>query len=274
MRGHIRRILFGVLSPLVALGVVACSEPTVFLGSNGVPDSCSLAPVVPPASLGLDAFYQKYVDANGIPVVSSVNVADAALRQACIITTHMTRKRDDVRQAMIARDLRVAVIGVTEVTLDIPEYSDLPSNSEHHWNQERGEPASAARPVCSVGEENLLCLTDDPFAGAAILVDTLAYAIKDFGLSVVKPDFDARLTAAYESATSAGLWQNTLTARVASFYFPGGVMDWYDADLEADPADGVYNFVNTRAELEAYDPTLAGLIAEQFVVDDWRPGCP
>jgi len=274
MRQHFGITFFGFWIPLALPGLVACSEPTVVLGSNGVPPSCALAPIIPPVSLGLNDFYQKYLDGNGIPIVSSVNVSDLAVRQACVVTSHLTRKRDDVRRSMISKNLRVAVIGVSEVTLDIPEYSDLPPDPTRNWNQERGEGATDVRPVCSAGEENLLCLSDDPYAGAAILVDTLAYAIQDFGLSIVVPNFDARLNAAYQAATSAGLWQHTMAAQNTSFYFAEGVMDWYDASQQADPADGVYNFVSTRAELEAYDPTLAAIIAEQFVIDDWRPRCP
>jgi len=256
---------------LLALG---CSEPTVYVGSNAVPQSCAITPSAPPSQLSLDSFYQKYLDAKGTPVVSSGQVSDAALRQACIITSHLTPKRDDVRQSLLDNHFRVAVIGVNEVTLDIPEYSDLPTNSDRNWNQERGEGATVARPVSSAGEENLLCLSGDIYAGESILVDTLAYAVHDLGLSLVDSTFDTRLDAAYQAAINAGLWQNTFAAQSAGFYFAEGVEDWYDANQQADPPDGVHNFVNTRAELDAYDPTLAEIISEQFAVDDWRYHCP
>ena len=246
----------------------------MLVGSNTVPPSCAVTPALPPASLGLNSFYGKYLDGAGIPVVSSANVSDVALRQACVITSHLVRKRDDVRLSMISKHLRIAIIGVNEVTLDIPEYSDLPPVSDRNWNQERGEGATEVRPVASVGEENLLCLANDPYAGASILVDTLAYAINDFGLSLVDSSFDSRLSAAYQAATNVGLWQNTMAAQKVAYYFAGGVQDWYDANIEANPPNGVYNEVNTRAELEAYDPPLAQIISENFVIDDWRPRCP
>jgi hypothetical protein len=253
---------------------VACSEPTVLVGSNSVPPSCAVAPVAPPASLGLASFYGKYLDAAGIPVVSSANVSDEALRRACVITSHVVRKRDDARVSMIRTNLRVGVIGVNEVTLDIPEYSNLPTVAGRNWNQERGEGATEVRPVASVGEENLLCLATDTYAGEAILVDTLAYAVHDFGLSRVDASFDTRLAAAYQAALDAGLWQNTMAGKDTTFYFAEGVEDWYDANQQSNPPDGVHNYVNTRAELEAYDPTLAQIISENFVIDDWRPRCP
>jgi len=265
---------FGFLVSLALPGLVACSEPTVYLGSNTVPAACAIKPALPPARLALDSFYQKYLDANGIPVVASVNVSDEALRQACVITSHLTRKRDEIRNSMQSKKLRVAIIGVDELTLDIPEYSDLPANSARNWNQERGEGATQIRPVCSAGEENLLCLTNDRYAGESILVDTLAYAIHDFGLSIVDAGFDAQLNTAYQTAIGAGLWQGTMAGQDTTFYFAEGVQDWYDTNNQASPADGVHNSVNTRAELEVYDPALAAIVAEQFALDDWRPRCP
>jgi len=48
------------------------------------------------------------------------------------------------------------------------------------------------------------------------------------------------------------------------------VQSWFDANLEADPPNGIHNHVNTREELEAYDPDLAKLIAEVFGHIEWR----
>ena len=36
----------------------------------------------------------------------------------------------------------------------------------------------------------------------------------------------------------------------------------------------MHNEINTRAELRAYDPTLAALVAETMPDDAWRPKCP
>ena len=39
-------------------------------------------------------------------------------------------------------------------------------------------------------------------------------------------------------------------------------------------ADGIHNQINTRAELERYDPELARLIAEAFANNTWRWRAP
>src|SRR5215813_14935571 len=64
----------------------------------------------PPAALGLDPFYKKYSDALGIPIVSSEKVPDAALLVARDITIHMLSKRPDLREALIAKKMRVGVM--------------------------------------------------------------------------------------------------------------------------------------------------------------------
>ena len=78
-----------------------------------------------PASLGVDPFYKKYVDAQGIPVISSDKVPDAALLVARDIINSMLAMRPDLRKAMIARKWRTGVIAEVEMTMDIPEYSRM-----------------------------------------------------------------------------------------------------------------------------------------------------
>src|SRR5262245_46946653 len=83
----------------------------------------SIGPV--PESLGLNAFYKKYTDAMGIPVVSSDKVPDAALLVARDIVNAMLAARSDIRKALVARRWRTGVIAEVEMTMDIPEYSRM-----------------------------------------------------------------------------------------------------------------------------------------------------
>src|SRR6185503_19418330 len=109
-------------------------------------------------------------DADGIPVLASGAVADTAVVTACNIVMHMLSARADVRDAMIAQQQRVAIIGVDEFTTDIPEYANLYTMFPGgNWDRLRGVGATRQIPVASVGEENLLCLQDDVFAGETLL---------------------------------------------------------------------------------------------------------
>ena len=49
------------------------------------------------------AFYRKYLDVKGMPVVASDEVADLALQRTYEIVTHMLAGRPDVVKAMVDR---------------------------------------------------------------------------------------------------------------------------------------------------------------------------
>lgn len=256
---------------LALVGGAGCDAGTTkSLGA----DYCAVPVAEPPASLGVDSFYRQYLNADGIPVLASSAVDAKAVVSACQIVLHMVRARKDVRDAMMRQQQSVAIIGANEVTTDIPEYSNLyqifPGQD---WDRLRGVGATLMIPVSSVGEENLLCLANDPFAGERLLVQTFATAVL-LGVEDVDNTFKSRIRAAYDAATSAGLWRNTYAAQNEIEYYAEGVQSWFDANPEVAQPDGNNGPINTRGELQAYDPALASLIAETMPSDSWRPTCP
>ena len=82
------------------------------------------------------------------------------------------------------------------------------------------------------------------------------------GFFPADPTFEGRLQEAYESARAAGLFANTYAMENSQEYWAEGVQDWYNTNLEADPPNGIHNFVDTREELLDYDPTLYALVDE------------
>ena len=266
-----------VIAAFAAVGLAAgagCDAgKTKLIGHEDPQARCLLSPTAPPA--GTPAFYQKYLDGYGIPVQSSAAVSDTALASACLIAANMVRFSNDVREKMIQQKQRVAVLGVDEVTTDVPEYANLYSMFPgQDWDALRGVGATIMIPVSSVGEENLLCLATDVFAGEQILVQTFATAVLLALERVDGSTFGARLDAAYDAAMRAGLWQNTYAAANPIEYYAVAVQTWFDARPDVSPPDGNHNEINTRAELRQYDPTLAALVAESMPDDDWRPACP
>ena len=280
-RGNVaREAVTGVARP-VWLPVVAAAfaaaagcdaGETKELGADFPAASCEMTPSDGPN--GLDPFYEKYLDASGIPVLASAAVSDQAVKTACMIVVRMVSLRDDVRRAMIDQQMRVAILGVNERTTDMPEYRNLYQMFPgQEWDALRGVGATLMIPVSSVGEENLLCLQDDIFAGERLLVQTFATAVL-LGVDAADSNFDSRLRASYDAAMNAGLWRNTYAAANEIEYYAEGVQSWFDANPDVSPPDGTHNDINTRAELRAYDPTLAGLVAETMPDDSWRPKCP
>ena len=226
----------------------------------------------PPAELKLDPFYKKYVDAAGIPVVSSDKVPDRALLGAREIVIHMLSQRDDVRGAIVKNQVRVAIMSKDEVTTDIPEHADLnkvfPGTD---WNTRcRGVGATVERPASSGAEENLLVYAKDPYKGENIFIHEFAHTIFNTGIKFVDKDFADELRKAYDSAMQRGLWKQTYAATNADEYWAEGVQDWFDANLHADPPNGIHNAVHTREQLKKYDPELARLIRKIFPDDGWR----
>jgi hypothetical protein len=257
----------------VAVWLSGCDAgSTKMIGADYPTPSCDVV-AAPPA--GFDSFYQRYRDANGIPVLASAAVEEAAVTAACAVVVRMLSARDDVRQTMIGQQMRVAVIDLTEVTTDLPAYRNLYDYypDEEDWDALRGVGATLPIPVSSAGEENLLCMTGDPNAGENVLIHTFATAVL-LGLEAADSTFEARVQAARTSAVAAGLWQDTIAARDKMQYFAEGVEDWFDTSPDVSPPNGVHNDINTREELYAYDPTLASLVAEAMPNDDWRPRCP
>lgn len=237
---------------------------------------CEGTIAAPPASLGLAPFYAKHLDASGLPVVGSSKVSDGALRQACRIALKMLSFRADVRAAMISKKARLAVMARTEVTTDVPEHADLyQAFPGTDWNvRARGLGGTVARPATSCAEENVLCDANDPYRGENILVHELSHGIVNLGVVFADPTFQGRLDDAFKAALAAGKWKDTYAGTNVEEYFAEGVQSYFDTNLEAKPANGIHNDVNTRAELLAYDPALHALVAEIFGPDVWTPKCP
>ncbi len=212
----------------------------------------------PPATLGLSRFYDKYLDAGGIPVVSSAAVPDAALYRARDIVTEMLSHRLSPRSAMANHGVRVAIMARASVASGLPEFSDSSSS----WDDRTKGGGFFADPVVVIAEENLLCYSDDLFPHEDITVHEFAHAVH-FAGAARQPgsNFDSRLATAYEQAMAAGLWENTYAAANAGEYWAEGVQSWFDLN---DPPGFIHNQIDTREELQAYDPALAGLIQDVF----------
>jgi len=131
-------------------------------------------------------------------------------------------------------------------------------------------PSRCARPACSAGEENLLGLPGDRYRGESILVHEFGHTILTMGLNRLNKAFTGRVRESWKIALEKGLWNRTYAGSNAEEYWAEGVQSWFDANRRVDAPDGIHNDIGRRADLKAYDPTLAALLAEVFADDDWR----
>ena len=77
--------------------------------------------------MNLNQFYQKYLHAFGVPIISSNRALDAALRRACYVVVFTLADRKDIRRMFFKNHGRAAVISIKEQVTTIPEHSWLPS---------------------------------------------------------------------------------------------------------------------------------------------------
>lgn len=242
---------------------VSCVRALIICGISFVMNAASGADYVvttPPAELKLDKVYTKYVSASGYPVISSAKVSDYALKEAAYLVDMLLAKRPDVRRAMVVSGSRLIVMAHDEFTTDVPEHAHL--KPKDYWDaRARGLGGSETDPVCSCGEENLLCYQGDPYSTENILIHEFAHNIHLRGMVNVDKTFDKRVKKAFDNAMKAGLWKGKYASTNHHEYFAEGVQSWFDNNREPDHD---HNHVNTRKELIEYDSGLAELCKEVF----------
>jgi xylan 1,4-beta-xylosidase len=210
----------------------------------------------------LDPFYQQYVDAGGLPILSSAKVSPAGLLEAAYLIDQMLANREDVRQELIKRRVRFVVMAPTEMTTDVPEQSHM---DKEYWDRRaRG----LGGRICSCGEENLLNLPGDRYRNENILIHEFSHTIHNYGLRRLDEGFQKRLTDLYNAAKDKELWKNTYAMSNPEEYWAEAVQSYFDCN--APPRRRVHNDIDTREELKAYDPELFQLIDESFKSPQWR----
>jgi hypothetical protein len=232
-----------------------------------LPDDGRVMP--PPPEMALPPFYTQCLSARGFPIVASASVSPYALKEVGYLANQMLDHRPDVRQAMIRSGARMCIIGHSEFTTDLPESARLtrprgyePLSDKEYWDaRARGTGGSRTDPICTCAEENVLGYPGDPYSQECIVIHEFAHNIHLRGLINVDPTFDDRLKTTYERAMARGLWRGKYASVNHHEYFAEGVQSWFDNNRENDHD---HNHVNTRTELEAYDPGLADICGDVF----------
>lgn len=233
----------------------------------------------PPASLGLDPFYAKHLDAGGIPVVSSARVQDSTLQVARELIDGMLAERPDLRRSMVADGVRVGVMAADESTTDLPEqrhwkkpapddprltpcerkhYERIAAMSDReYWdNRARGMGGRYS----TGAEENLRGVPDTRYFGENILVHEFAHAILD-AVERADPALYERVGKAYSSAMDAGLWRGDYAAVTIQEYWAEGTQFWFNSNKLS---RGEGRDVLSADDLKAYDPALYAVLGEVY----------
>jgi len=233
---------------------------------------------VPPA-LGLDPFYRKFVDANGIPVVSSGKVPDRALVIARDIVLAETGERPDIRHELVRSGARVGIMAIDEGTMDLPEQRDwkkpAPDDERltpcerknyariaamtdaEYWNSR----ARGMGGLYTTGAaENLLAVPGTRYFGENILVHEFSHNILS-AIERVDPALYARVEAAYRHALDQGLWKDNYASVTMQEYWAEGTQFWFNSNMAFRTGDKV---IVSSSDLRKYDPQLYAVLGEVY----------
>lgn len=210
------------------------------------------------------AFYKKYIDVKGMPVVAHGDVADLALQRTYHIVTHMLAGRPEILKAMVSNGMYLIIIGKDQVYTDMPEYRNHP-NPAYQNERVRG---TGGKPT-SFGEENLLSLPLDRYDDESIGVHEFCHTI-DGTLRSIDATWRERKDTTFKNARGKGLWHNTYAGSNAGEYWAEICQSYFDCNRINNWNHGP---IGTREQLKAYDPEGYDLVRTIFNLkpeQDWR----
>ena len=292
-----RKTFICVLMLSLLAASAACSDgiydPAKEGGSNGKnPEENTEKPgetvtdvvTAPPADLTqwldykespLDPFYKKYVDCDGLPVLSSDKVKDEALLQVCYIARHMLSLIPEAREEMIRCHFRIGVVAYNENITDLPECKMMSVWwPETDWDARgRGYGATLAIPVMSIGEENVIEIPGftERYWDQSIMVHEFAHNV-DFALSRIDDKFKTALADAFANASAEGLWKGSYSMTNSAEYVAEGAQAWFNAcSIVVPNKNGSGTFtLKDRLQLQYYDTKLYELCASVFPEEELK----
>ncbi len=257
------------------------------LDVSGVPDDVA-------SEADIDtSFYTKHCSVFGIPVLGSDNVDDDVIKKASRLAADMLKDRNDVRDAMHDRFLRILIAARMqgETLRDLPDLVDL-ERSDY-----AGVGPTPFTPIVAAHDRDVICRqsTYETVRPGNAFVHEIGHAIHLMGMNFVDPTFDERLKSAFLNATKVGLWRvvvpadldgaedlPALTSRDLTGndmerdyleYWAHGVEIWFQrrsvqvavrwVDGESGPILAPA-YVGTRAQLRERAPDLYALLGEAF----------
>jgi len=269
------RVFAGILGGILPLACPARADTGLVSGASGTGIMLEAAPVTaPPESFFLTvserdreaarAFYGKYLDAAGIPVVAASVVDDEALRRAGLIVSRMLANRPDILAAMAKEKMYLIIIGKDQLYTEMPEYRNR-GNAGYLNERVRG---TGGRPT-SFGEENILSLAIDRYDDESIALHEFCHTI-DGALRSIDPEWRRRLGAVYQNAVDRNLYGKNYAASNPAEYWAEICQNYFDCNRINNWNHGP---VGTRGPFEALDPEGFGLVRSVFMLgpeQDWR----
>lgn len=255
----------GLAAPLLLLATGADAPPPV---------------TAPLPALGVDPFYTRYVDADGIPILSSAKVPDQALLAAKAIVEGLLANRPDLARTLSAWKYRVAIMAPDESTTDLPEQRGwkkpapddvrLTRCERKHYGERIGSltdraywnarARGMAGPLTSGSVEDLLGLRSSRYYGQTIFLHEFSHDVLK-AIQAVDPRLYGNVERAYAAALRTGRWKGEYAATTIDEYWAVGSQFWFNsARLEI--FEGRH--VLSDADLKTYDPPLYAALQKAY----------
>lgn len=171
-------------------------------------------------------FYSKLLYNGGISIRSSEAVNDKALLFASEKITMILKFSDNVRKNLITNGAEFHIIGRDEQTSDLPEFKHMKGVQYEDQGmttdidkRTRGMGGIYA----SCGEENLLKLPSDRYAGYDICVHEFAHTYMDFGID---SNLRKKIVNQYKASIAKGIWKGVYASTNAQEYW-AELSSWY-----------------------------------------------
>jgi hypothetical protein len=212
---------------------------------------------------------QKVVRKDGIEYRAAESVSDEAFERAQFVVQQMLSKSPKIREKMVAIGFKVEIIGKDQVLSDLPDYAHLKGKRTRDGRDfDTGTRGLGGREMCSIGAENLLCLSNQPYRRADIFVHEFSHSM----MANMDADEVREVEAAYKNAVHKKLYPKGIYMMVNSReYWAEGVQAWLGVTLRTDVNGGF----NTQQKIRDHDQALAAVLEKVYgsLQLQHSPGC-
>ena len=210
----------------------------------------------PPPHLNADPYYQKYLDAGGIPILAPETVPDEELRRTQATLLGMVADRPDLLDVLASQNTRILLYDRDKGGLSqLPEFADY-SDSDYAgvWG-ETSYGGAVAAPAMTTYHCNEILIHE--------IAHALDYAIRTQDRKAFRESgFKQARNQTYLSAMNAGLWSGRYESTVSQEYWAEMVVHWLRPDL--------FRTQLGLRDLSEYDSDAARLV-EQYLGNPTLP---
>ncbi len=226
----------------------------------------------------VDFYTQHVTTTSGIVIKADPTVDAGSLQIAGRMVDAELSAMPQVAANMASRHASLAVYNPHHNVYFIPEHRygysytmyDVEGYGGNQWNNN----------VSSIAERNILRVRDGRFGSLgntaypneSILLHEFGHCILSTGIDLL-PDQSIRnaYDEVYANAKKKGLWPNTYMITNRDEFFATLMAIWFDVMAEKPTYDGVRSPINSRADLQAYDPVTYDFLADLLPADNPLP---